>query len=350
MNREEFMKLNPCIAKAISGEKVVSDDLLAQGKFLANHTFIFERLRPREVSILKMRLGLLDGRVYRQKEIATILDLSPARIQQLERKGLLRLANSENIDLLMKYDDSTVDNRIIKQMIKNFDHKKLMIEDIEQALHEGEVVVNKNINILDFYIPSAFRSSIKQKLISKNIKTIKELVYCLKTLNNLKVFKIGDVTYTAVIFGIGRLIERGVLSITDEDILESYYRNKNSYFEYLTVNNFTDPVVFPEVEKIEEEKPKDENQSKNRRIAIMQAKKVFGEDLSVVPIDVLNFGLRVYNALRRGKVDAIEQLINYYYDYNGFLNIRWISNFGEAEVLDKMKDMGIELKTETFSR
>ena len=132
--------------------------------------------------------------------------------------------------------------------------------------------------------------------------------------------------------------------------LISYYRNKNSYFEYLTVNNFTDPVVFPEVEKIEEEKPKDENQSKNRRIAIMQAKKVFGEDLSVVPIDVLNFGLRVYNALRRGKVDAIEQLINYYYDYNGFLNIRWISNFGEAEVLDKMKDMGIELKTETFSR
>ena len=67
-------------------------------------------LKDREIEILKNRYGLWGGRVWKIREIASNLDLSPARIGQIQKKAERKLhqrmaARVLAGRLLEKYED-----------------------------------------------------------------------------------------------------------------------------------------------------------------------------------------------------------------------------------------------------
>ena len=63
----------------------------------------FEHVTPREVRILQLRHGLIDGRRYTLKEVAEKFGVEPSRIQQIEIQGLQSLRLSA-IDILDSFD------------------------------------------------------------------------------------------------------------------------------------------------------------------------------------------------------------------------------------------------------
>ena len=355
MSREEFMELNPCVAKAITGKKVNREDLIKQGKFLSNHTFIFAQLSPREAEILKLRLGLQDDVFYTQQQISKTFGVSIARIQQIEKNTLLKLAKTENMELLMKYDDESAKSLFIKQKIKFFDYRKALLEDIEKIIIEGEVLIWSNIPITEMFIPSAFRSSIKQRLVAGGIKNIENLVSYWKNNQNLRKFQLVDATYLAVMVGIARMFEDGSIEINPKELLDQYNARKKEYLNYLRDNKLSDKVIFPELtegQKIQEEHKEDKEITRQKELAILQVRKAFGAKSWPVPIEAIksSISLRAYNALRRADIHTIEDLIDYYYNYNkSFISIRWLSVVGEEEVLSALENLGITLREENLN-
>ncbi len=346
MNREEFMKLNPCIRKSSCSQRISQQDILAQAIFLSKRKFIFNKLRQREAELLKLRLGLEDGRVHTQLQIAELWGVSTPRIQQLEKSALRRLSTDENIELLMKYDDTTIGNRIIKTMVKNFNYRELIFEDIQKALLTDKMIVKRDGNVSSLYIPSTFNGSIKKKLVAGGITTVEQLIKYLSQHDNLKEFGLGDTTYSSVIFSMVRLIENRTVVIASKELLDSYYANKAKYLNYLTANNLTDKAIFPEIQEIEEEIEPAQKDEQEKKSILCFAEKVFGANPSNVLIDELRsrISARSYNALRRAHIVTISDLIDYYYNNNrAFSSIKGISAISETEIFDALQDVGLEL-------
>ena len=54
-------------------------------------TLVDARLSGREKTVIKMRYGLLDGRVHAQQEVAQILGISRSYVSRIEKKAMERL-------------------------------------------------------------------------------------------------------------------------------------------------------------------------------------------------------------------------------------------------------------------
>lgn len=78
----------------IEDEGAETPDDLATLNLLREHLEkVFEALPPREVHILKLRYGLLDGRVYTLKEVGEKVGVTRERVRQVEAQALHRLRN-----------------------------------------------------------------------------------------------------------------------------------------------------------------------------------------------------------------------------------------------------------------
>jgi len=64
---------------------------------------IMESLPPREVRILQLRYGLLDGRSYTLEEVGRKMGVTRERVRQIEAQALSRLRHPSHRDKLIDY-------------------------------------------------------------------------------------------------------------------------------------------------------------------------------------------------------------------------------------------------------
>ena len=50
-------------------------------------------LKPTEVNVLKMRFAIGYDKTLRNSEVAKALDITPARVSQIEKKALMKIRN-----------------------------------------------------------------------------------------------------------------------------------------------------------------------------------------------------------------------------------------------------------------
>lgn len=79
------------------------DDLASLNLLREQLEEAFMSLSPREVYILKLRYGLLDGKVYTLSEVGHKLGVSRERVRQVEGQALHRLGNSAVRQVLLAY-------------------------------------------------------------------------------------------------------------------------------------------------------------------------------------------------------------------------------------------------------
>ena len=78
------------------GDFVVDDspspqEIIEQRDVRARLTAYVEKLPPRECQVIKLRFGLVDGRIKTLEEVGKMYGVSRERIRQLELKGLKKL-------------------------------------------------------------------------------------------------------------------------------------------------------------------------------------------------------------------------------------------------------------------
>ena len=82
------------------------DALATRNLLLEQIDAVFEELPPREVRILQLRYGLLDGRAYTLEEVGRKMGVTRERVRQIESQALGRLRNPELRRQLKGYLDS----------------------------------------------------------------------------------------------------------------------------------------------------------------------------------------------------------------------------------------------------
>ncbi len=99
-NHEEDSELGDFI----EDEGAETPDDLATLNLLREHLEkVFESLPPREVYILKLRYGLLDGKVYTLREVGDKMGVTRERVRQVEAQALRRLRNPAIRQQLLAY-------------------------------------------------------------------------------------------------------------------------------------------------------------------------------------------------------------------------------------------------------
>jgi RNA polymerase primary sigma factor len=80
----------------IEDEDAPSPDETAMHNILREHLEeVLERLPPREVRILQLRYGLLDGQVLTLNEVGRRMGVTRERVRQIEAQALRRLRSSK---------------------------------------------------------------------------------------------------------------------------------------------------------------------------------------------------------------------------------------------------------------
>jgi RNA polymerase primary sigma factor len=88
----------------IADEEAETPDELATLNLLREHLEkVFESLPPREVHILKLRYGFLDGKVYTLREVGDKMGVTRERVRQVEAQALHRLRNPAIRQELLAY-------------------------------------------------------------------------------------------------------------------------------------------------------------------------------------------------------------------------------------------------------
>lgn len=369
MTREEFMELNPCIAKVISGEKISTADIVKQSEFFQTHTFAFNFLNEEWLDILQLRYGLIDGTIHTCEQVGQKYGKTRAWINNIERRALKELAKNEHIDMLMRYSDDTVSHSFIKHLIKTKNFKNLMFHDVQNAIKADQLFTKEPMSIYHLRTsknPSGNYVKTKQKLESGGIKTIDQLFDYLYKNEDLTQLGISSQTYRPIIYAIMRLINDGKVDIKSMEIKQSYEDNKIKYLQYLEDRQMFDGVIFPEHENPKFVKQYDsvldswefniadklsgnmgatkcKQVMQNKISAIQQAQSVFGPDLYAVPIEELKLSFMVNNTFRRAGIDTIGQMIEYYYQDETFSTIKQMGTTSERQALDKLAAKGIKL-------
>lgn len=354
MTKEQFMILNPCISKVINGGKITKHDVLQQSEFLKTHTFAFNLLPENRAYILKFRYGLFDGNIYTCEQVANMYNTTRAWVSWVEHEAFKELAKDENLQMLMKYDDMSIEDRFIKHLIKDNNYKIFMCRDVRKAIFDGQIRVIENVDISNLRTnkKNANYNGTKQKLIDNGINTINELLEYLYYNKGLKKLQICQETLNSIIYGIMRLIEDKKLCFTSKEIEMRYLYDRDKYLQILKETNKLDTYLFPEHEL--EQLAQQQKQIEAEVIRVQQkqycinntnynAQQEFVSDINTITIDNLNFSVRTYNALRRAEISTIYELIDYYYKNKAFKGIKSLGVAGVKEVETKLAELGISL-------
>lgn len=329
MTDAEFEKLNPCIF-ADEDKSFTKEMLLKQGEFFKTHTFIFKKLHSREVEILKLRCGLVDGRCITLKEIGNMYGACQQSIGVTVKNIFKKLGSSKLLPLLRKYDDTSY-NIALNERYDN-DQTEFVREintEVAKFIKNNHIELIKNIdlNVIDF-IDNHNNDVIKDKLKSDGIYTLNDLIKYLTTHNNLKHLGLGVISYNYVISTIDRLIGEGYLKINE-------LANISKYKSYKSV--------------VRRKKQIAEYDNKIR--TMQRLNKVFATlnyNPELVTLDQLDLSARTYNCLRRSNLTNVKQILTFYYTHeDGFSSIK---NLGDKSInelkeiisnLNKINDFGV---------
>ncbi|XP_075487226.1 RNA polymerase sigma factor sigB-like isoform X2 [Primulina tabacum] len=84
-------------------EAETSEDLLIKQLMREDLAKVLDTLNPREKQVIKMRFGLVDGRMKTLQEIGELMGVSRERIRQIESCGFRKLKNKKRIKYLQQY-------------------------------------------------------------------------------------------------------------------------------------------------------------------------------------------------------------------------------------------------------
>jgi len=81
------------------------DDKAIQNLLKEHLTAVLDNLPPREVRVLQLRYGLLDGQLYTLEEVGRKMGVTRERVRQIEAQALSRLRNPAIQEKLSEYLD-----------------------------------------------------------------------------------------------------------------------------------------------------------------------------------------------------------------------------------------------------
>lgn len=86
--KDDDIELGEFVADEISLEEIISEKMTSER--LNDYV---STLRPREVAVIRLRYGLVDGRCHTLEDIGAVYGLTRERIRQIERSALKKLKN-----------------------------------------------------------------------------------------------------------------------------------------------------------------------------------------------------------------------------------------------------------------
>ena len=338
MTNEEFQKQCPILCDTRHLYKTKKEAMLAQAEFFKTHTFIFGVLDVTKAQILRLRYGIDDGKMLTLEKIGEIFNMSHQAVCQLEKKAYRQLKRPRCMLLLRDYTDETFDESLLDTIVGNCD--SLIRKDIIRIIKQDSIKLVQDISIkqLDFKYGKNEEGHLRviQKLNNAGIETCDELIEYMREHNNFNDIDLGYTSYTALLFAIWDLIDKGNAKITDEEDLKTYARHK-----YL-----------------KEKQAHEEQVKKQEHLARIEEQKLMAEiirqgrlrNASTRPEDVLlediNFTLRTYNRLKSQGLNTIKDILDFYTNHNGsFKSIRNLGIVSEQEIVDKLNMLGISICT-----
>jgi len=150
MTYKELQYACPIIMNSIHLFPSRKEAFLQQAQFFKNHTFIFNALTPKEANILRLRYGIDDGKILNCQQISELIDVSRARVSQLENRAIAKLRKMKNLFLINKYTDDTFDGNV-EDLVE---HKKISLirQDILRTIDDGTLKIINNVSILKLNI------------------------------------------------------------------------------------------------------------------------------------------------------------------------------------------------------
>ena len=297
MDLEEFKLSCPLIMGNYCTHLDYKLALLEQGKFFQNHTFIFKFLSEREEKLIRLRCGMVTGKVESRAKIAEEINISGERVRQLEVNAFRKLRTPDTIKLLMTYTDDTFNYEIYKNFDGQF--KSLIMEDIIESINTYSLKVVYDVDIRKLPLELKTCKSATQRLYKGGIKTCGQLIKRMQENSDFKEFGLGAGFINSAIIAICGLIQDGYISIESKEI-------RDNYLEHLT---FLEPFRgISKVSKYESDK--------------------IPSELLNTEIEELNFSKRIIHCLKRNKINTLDDLIEYYNQHGSF--VASIKNFGKT--------------------
>lgn len=316
MDLEEFKKQCPVIMETYGTHLEHKLALLEQGKFFQNHTFIFKFLSEREEKLLRLRCGMVTGKVETRVKVGAELGITGQRVCQLEANAFRKLKTHDTIKLLMTYTDDTFDYEKYKDFNGYF--KSLLRQDIVKSIDTDSLKVVNDVDIRKLPLEIRNYRGATSRLYKGGIKTCGQLIEYLKSGSDFKEFGLGVGFVDSAVTAICGLVQDGYMSIESKEI-------RDDYLEHLT---FVEP--FRGVSTIS--KCDMDN---------------LPDNLINTPIEDLHFSRRTFHCLKRNKINTLSDLIDYYNQYGSLKES--IKNFGEIcenEVMAELKNLGLIPKDE----
>lgn len=310
--------------------------MIAQAEFFKTHKFIFKTLTENEASVLRLRYGIDDNQFLAYADISEHVNLTRARIYQIEKTAMSRLRKLERVSLLIKYTDETFDDTILEQMNKNY--VSLIRLDIVRTITEDALEVIEDIDIEKLNIKVGKNPRIlkrfMERLRNNGIFTCSDFINKVKQYESSHKFiedlEIDYVSYNAFLKKICELIETGKIRITSQELLDTY--NKHVQLNEQKENN----IILKKKQKQQELKNQQKINESKRQDRIRDGVR----NPELLLIEDLNLSKRPYNALKSIGVNTLADLIALKGDFGNINNLGVVSI---GEIIKKTRAIGVDV-------
>ena len=310
--------------------------MVAQAEFFKNHRFIFKTLTNNEAEVLRLRYGIDDDQFLTYAQISEHINLTRARIYQVEKKAIEKLRKMGRISLMIKYTDETFDESVLHDQVRNY--TSLIRHDILRTASQDALEVVEDVDIANLNIKLGKNPRILKRFMDKlsqnNIQTCGDFINKLKNYESIHQFYldtgINYDEYNAFVSVLCDLITQGKVKITSQELRDVYF----SHVELKDKRQIDiDLKKYRKQQEYKLEKKLIESKRKDR----LRDAKLCPEFLL---IEDLRLSTRSYNALKAVGVNTLADLIA----KKGQLhNIKNLGSGSIGEILRKTRAIGFEL-------
>lgn len=312
------------------------DAINAQAKFFKNRTFVFDILPQNQGYVLKLRYSY-DKEPLTLREIAEQLNVSYARVQQIEQHAFINLRKGKYLQLLMQYTDETYSSSLKDSTVKNF--ATLIRKDILRTIDSDTLKIINDVSISDldviFGYKDKFRNDVITRLSNSGIITCQDFVNRVKQFNTISEFlEFSNITYpyfNTILDAICNMIEKGDIALLSEQDKEVYQQHLAS------LQKRAEHQVPHKERKSQLMKLQLENNEYKRRARIRDGV----QNPEFLLIEDLKLSTRSYKRLKKAGYNTMQDLI----DSKGrFITLPGLGDTSVNEILTKAGDIGIYLQ------
>ncbi len=321
MTDTEFKKLNPCLFIE-KGERITKEMLLKQAEFFKTHTFIFDKLTPYEVEILKLRLGLIDGKIATLQEVGDKFGVTSQCISIIQSRIFKKLTSPQILEVLKSYDDSI---------------NEKLINEIVLFIKRGNIKIVKNTDINPIrFIKGEKNDYIKDALQSAGIYTIAELIKYLGLHKDLTEVGLDLNEYKRVILVIDDLIDKNYLEVSNS-VAREYNLYKNMRNDRITTRKYNLYKSVANKTSYHTEFTKEEDLKQTLTSIAMS----LTDEQKSTNINNLDISKRTYHCLKRTHLNTVGEILQYNrMNRKGLLNIINLGEKSAEELIREIYELG----------